>query len=169
MVGACEIQKAFSTGTNATVDGYEFPRMVKFMERWIRHGDWYPDIKLRLFRKDKGTCEGVEPHDRVRIDGTVQRLNGHLHHYTYDNISDMIQTLNRFSTIAADSAIAEGRYPRWSDLYFRPFYRFLKCFVIKHGFRDGFIGFIIAVTSAYGTFIKYAKLREHYFHKPNLD
>ncbi len=161
-----EILNEFKSGSHKEMNGYDFPRIVKFMGKWIRHGDWYPDTKLRLFRKDIGRCEGVEPHDRVHIEGPVKRLHGHLHHFTYDDITDMIDTLNRFSTIAADGAAKINRMPRWSDLYFRPFYRFIKCFIVKHGFRDGFIGFIIAVTSAYGTFIKYAKLREHYFRNP---
>ena len=156
-----EILHEFNSGANKDVGGYEFPRLVKFLGKWIYHGDWYPDMKLRLFRKDVGICEGVEPHDRVRVEGEVRRLQGHLHHYTYDDIADMVNTLNRFSSIASDVRFEKHQHPGWTDFLFRPFYRFIKCYFIKSGYKDGFIGMLIAVTAAYSTFIKYAKLREH--------
>ena len=74
------------------VAGYRFPRMVHYLGKWIRHGEWYPDIKLRLFRKDRGHSEGQEPHDRVVVDGLVKTLRAPLYHFTYDNLADHIRT-----------------------------------------------------------------------------
>jgi glycosyltransferase involved in cell wall biosynthesis len=157
-----EILDEFESGRNTDFDGYEFPRMVFYMGKWIRHGEWYPDLKMRLFRKDRGTCAGSEPHDRTTVPGEVRRLKGHLYHYTYDNLRDQIKTLNDFSTITARTMFKTGKKFSWSDLFFRPPIRFFKAFFLKRGFMDGMLGWVIAVISAYGVFLKYAKLYELY-------
>lgn len=138
--------------------GYAFPRMVNFLGKWIKHGDWYPDIKLRLFKKDRGKCAGVEPHDQVIVDGKVKRLNGDLFHYTYENIDDHIAAVNKYSTLTAEGWFKQGKRCRMSDLVFRPPLRFLRCYLLRMGFLDGLQGLIVATTVAYGVFVKYAKL-----------
>jgi len=155
-----QILGEFENGNNRNYVGYEFPRKVFFLGTWITHGEWWPDIKMRLFRKDKGVCTGQEPHDHVIVTGPVKRLSGCLHHYTYDDISDQIYTLNRFSSIAAASMRDEGRRFSVIDLLFRPFFRFLKGYIFKRGFLDGYRGLIIAIMSSIGVFYKYAKLWE---------
>ncbi len=157
-----EIEEEFTSGSNRNYAGYMFPRMVFYLGRWIRHGEWYPDIKLRLFRKDKGTCAGHEPHDRTTVDGEVKLLKGQLHHYTYEDIFDQIKTMNQFSTIAARS-MRSGGYPfLWRDLLLRPGWRLFKALILKRGILDGIRGIIIAMCSAFGVFMKYAKLMESY-------
>lgn len=154
-----EIEQEFDRGPG-DVAGYRFPRMVHYLGKWIRHGEWYPDIKLRLFRKDRGHSEGQEPHDRVIVDGPVRTLRSPLYHFTYDNLADHIHTLNRFSSISAGEKFARGEAFRWSDLIFRPPWRFFKSYFVRRGFLDGPQGFIIALMTAFGVFIKYAKLME---------
>ncbi len=154
-----EIQREFDSGANTKVDGYDFPRMVFYMGKWIRHGEWYPDIKMRLFRKDRGICGGREPHDRTSVPGAVKHLSGHLHHYTYENLHDQIKTMNDFSSISSRSAGDERPF-RWIDLLFRPPLRFFKAYIIKRGFMDGSRGWIIACAAAFGVFLKYAKMLE---------
>jgi hypothetical protein len=134
--------------------------MVYFLGRWIRHGDWYPDAKLRLFRREKGRCEGREPHDRTNVDGPVRRLKNPLYHYTYVDIADQIATLNRFTTITAESQFHDGRGFHYTDVVFRPLHRFFHCYVLKRGFLDGLAGLLIATTVSYAVFAKYAKLWE---------
>ena len=156
-----EITAVFEEGVQDDVDGFDFPRQVWFLNRWIRHGDWYPDTKLRLFRRAKGECCGVEPHERIRIPGKTRHLRSPLFHYTYTNISDQIATLNKFSSISAD--IQKGKFTFWkmlNGLLFRAPFRFVRCYVIRLGFMDGIPGLIIAVASSFGTFIKYAKMWE---------
>ncbi|MFO7534192.1 MAG: glycosyltransferase family 2 protein [Kiritimatiellia bacterium] len=161
-----EIRSEFESGSNREFAGYMFPRMVYYLGKWIRHGEWYPDIKLRLFRKDKGTCAGHEPHDRTTVDGAVKLLRGHLHHYTYEDIFDQIKTMNQFSSIAARSMHDAGYPFLWRDLLFRPGWRLFKALVLKRGIRDGIRGIIIAMCSGFGVFMKYAKLMELYLEKP---
>lgn len=154
-----EIEAEFAKGASA-IAGYNFPRMVHYLGKWIRHGEWYPDTKLRLFLKDRGHSAGQEPHDRVVVDGPTKTLRAPLHHFTYDDVADHINTLNRFSSITANEKFAQGQKFRWLDLTFRPAWRFIKSYIIKRGFLDGRQGFIIALMTAYGVFIKYAKLME---------
>lgn len=155
-----QILEEFESGRNREVDGYEFARMVRYMGRWIRHGEWYPDYKMRLFRKDRGICAGKEPHDRITVPGKVCRLTADLFHYTYANIHEQVETLNNFSSITARGKYKSGLPFRWRDLLFRPVYRFFKAWIIKRGCLDGPQGFIIAVCASFGVFIKYAKLME---------
>jgi glycosyltransferase involved in cell wall biosynthesis len=154
-----EIMGEFERGTGEHV-GYEFPRQVYYLGRWIRHGEWYPDVKLRLFKKAFGRTEGQEPHDKVVVNGLVKRLRNPVWHYTYDDIRDHIDTLNRFSTITAQQKFVEESPFRWYNLFFRPMFRFLKGYFLRGGFLDGVHGFMIALMSAYGAFLKYAKLWE---------
>lgn len=156
-----EIEQTFARGVPADVDGFDFPRQVWFLNRWIRHGDWYPDAKLRLFRRTRGRCCGTEPHERIDIVGKMGHMKAPLHHYTYDNISHQLNTLNRFSTISAEGP--SGKLSRGRVIFgmtARAPFRFFRCYIIKGGFMDGIPGLIIAVASAFGTFIKYAKLWE---------
>ena len=154
-----EILAHFERGHGKTV-GYEFPRQVYYLGRWIRHGEWYPDVKLRLFRKDCGRTEGQEPHDKVVVNGPVKRLRNAIWHYTYDDLRDHFETLNRFSTITAQQKFVQGGPFRWSDILLRPPLRFLRGYFLRLGLLDGAHGFIIALASAYGAYMKYAKLWE---------
>lgn len=151
-----EIINEFEAGTGGFV-AYEFPRLVYFLGKWIRHGEWYPDIKLRLFKRDFGRTEGTEPHDRVAVTGPVKRLKAPVYHYTYGEISDQLNTLNRFSSIGAQQRFVQDRRFLWLDLLFHPFFRFLKGYVLKRGFLDGTHGFLIAACCAFSAFAKYAK------------
>jgi len=141
-------------------DGYRFPRRVYYIGKWILHGEWYPDMKLRLFKKDKGRSVGVEPHDQVRVDGAVRTLRSPLWHYTYDDIRDHLETINRFSTISAQSKYEHGYRFRWVDFLFRPAFRFFKGYILKAGFLDGRRGLLIAIFSSVGVAVKYAKVWE---------
>jgi glycosyltransferase involved in cell wall biosynthesis len=140
--------------------GYEFPRLVHYLGRWIRHGAWYPDLKLRLFLKEHGYTGGVEPHDTVVLDGPVKRLPYPIWHYTYRDISDHINTMNRFSSISAQAMFESGRTFHWHDFLFRPAWRFFKGYFLRLGCMDGRRGLIIAIVNAFGVATKYAKLWE---------
>ncbi|OQC59969.1 MAG: SPBc2 prophage-derived glycosyltransferase SunS [Verrucomicrobia bacterium ADurb.Bin018] len=165
-----EIEAEFARGPGEIV-AYQFPRMVYYLGKWIRHGEWYPDIKLRLFLKDRGHSAGEEPHDRVVVDGPIKTLRFPLHHFTYDDVTDHLNTLNRFSTISAAQKYARGEKFRWRDLVFRPPWRLFKSLFIKRGILDGRQGLIIAVMTTFGVFIKYAKLMELWIkhHQPQGD
>lgn len=142
-----------------SVDAYAVPRLVFYLGRWIAHS-WYPDYKVRLFRRDKGKWGGINPHDKVVVDGKVERLKGDLLHYSYKDIAHHVNTMNSFTTISAREYSKLGKKAGPLDLIFKPAGMFLKKYLLKQGFRDGMPGFIIAVSSAYYVFLKYAKLWE---------
>ncbi len=141
-------------------DGFTVARRNHYMGRWIRHGGWYPDRKLRLFRKSRGRWRGANPHDRARVDGRVETLDGDLLHESYESIADHLRTIDSFTTIAAREKHGRGERARPFDLTLRPFAKFLHSYFIKAGFLDGFPGLVIAVTGSLYVFLKYAKLRE---------
>lgn len=140
--------------------GYRFPRKVFYLNKWICHGEWYPDIKLRFFLKDKGHSTGREPHDLVVVDGPVKTLKSPLYHYTYNNIREHLDTLGRFSAITAEEKFKEGERFHYTDWLVRPPWRFFKAYILKLGFLDGRRGFFIASLSAFAVLIKYAFLWE---------
>lgn len=142
------------------VDGYYIPRKSYFLGRWIRYGGWYPDYSIRLFRKDKGRFEQREVHESVRINGKTAKLKNHLEHYTYRNLSEYIQRMDRYSTLAAMEMIGEGRRSGPRNILFRPILTFFRMYILKQGFREGIYGLLISVLYSYYTFLKYAKLWE---------
>lgn len=159
-----EIQAEFSRGPGKHV-GYSFPRQVFFLGKWIRHGEWYPDVKLRLFHKEHGRTQGEEPHDHVIVSGPVKRLKHPIWHYTYDDVEDQMMTLNRFSSISARQKVIRDVPFKWWDLVFRPPFRFFRGFFLKRGFLDGARGLMIALLSATGVLVKYIKLWEFQLQK----
>ena len=154
-----EIERTFSRRVPEGVNGFNCPRLVRYLGRWIRHGDWYPDMKRRLFRKAYGECGGEEPHDRISVEGRVMDFVNPLNHYTYENISAQIRQIDRFSTISATTHAKHGA-PSYFTLCGHAIYRFFRCYFMKCGFLDGIPGLIVAVNVAFGTFVKYAKLWE---------
>jgi hypothetical protein len=142
------------------VDGFYIPRLVYYLGRWWWRG-WYPGHRLRLFRKPKVRWGGVNPHEKVLLRGQADRLRGNLYHYTYEDISDHLQTLNSLTEVAARETARRGRRSQVSHLVLHPFWRFLRFYFLRGGIRDGVPGFFVAVTSAFYVFLKYAKLWEH--------
>jgi glycosyltransferase involved in cell wall biosynthesis len=143
------------------IAGYRVPRLTWYLGRWIRHGGWYPDLKLRLFRKSRGRVAGEDPHEQVEVDGRTVDLRGDLVHYTYKNLSHQLKTIDFFSDIEAENFRKSGRRPGLLRMLFHPVVKFVETYVVKAGFLDGMPGFIISVATAFYVFMKYAKRWEH--------
>lgn len=137
--------------------GYRVNRATHHLGRWIRHGDFYPDWKLRLYRRSRATWVGRDPHGRVEVEGPLGSLEGELLHYSYRDLADQIERIQLFSSQAADALWRDGVPFRLRDLVWRPPARFLRSYALRGGFRDGVPGFVIAVASAFYVFLKYAK------------
>jgi len=140
--------------------GFSFPRQVFYLGKWIRHSGWYPDHKLRLFRKEKARWEGEYIHEKLVIQGKIERFKGSLHHFTYETIADHLDRINQFSKLGAQKLYAKKKKARLYHLVFLPFFRFIKSFIFRLGFLDGFAGLVISVLNSYAVFIRYAKLKE---------
>ncbi len=157
---AAAIEQVLVDAAASDVEGYEVNRATFHLGRWIRHGDFYPDWKLRLFRRSCGRYAGRDPHGRIEVDGPVARLPGELEHYSYRDLADQIARIQFFSSEAAAALERDGVRFRLRDLVLRPPARFLRSYLLRTGFRDGVPGFVIAGASAFYVFLKYAKLWE---------
>lgn len=142
-------------------DGYTVNRRNIYLGRWIRRGGWYPDRKVRLFRRARGRWGGVNPHDHVHVDGRVAHLDADLEHLSYDSIQDHLKTIDYFSTIAAGEKLSRGQRGLGLQLLLNPPFKFFKMYVLKLGFLDGWRGLIVAALGAFYVFLRYAKLWEH--------
>ncbi len=148
---------------NWTEDGYSVNRLTNYCGKWIRHCGWYPDTKIRLWDRSKGHWGGVNPHDHVVMDEPIRirHLSGDLLHYSYPTIRDHISQINSFSDIAARAAFEKGRQSNLAlDICLNPTLTFFKKYFLKLGLLDGYEGFVISISTAYGKFLKYIKLRE---------
>ena len=140
-------------------DGYTMPRLARYLGRWILHSGWYPDRKVRLYDRRKARWIGDFVHESVRVEGQIGHLKGSLLHYTCDTLSEHLRTMDRYTTLAAEEMVALGRKVRWQDLVLDPPWTFLRTYILKAGFLDGWEGLTIAYMSAFYNFLKYSKAR----------
>ncbi len=141
-------------------DGYRVRRSANYCGKWIRHGGWYPDIKLRLFDKSKGTWSDHLVHEEVVMaeGSTVDLLKGNLLHYSYYSITEHIVQSDRYSMLAAEELYCRGASFELLRMVVKPGFRFIRDYFFRLGFLDGFYGFVIAGITAHAVMIKYAKL-----------
>jgi len=139
---------------------YSMPRRVFYLGRWIKHSGWYPDRKIRLFRKSRARWVGDYVHEDLVVDGEVRKLEGDILHFTYRNISDHLARINAFTDLGAQKLYAQKKKCGLRHLLLVPPGRFIKSYILRRGFLDGFAGLVIAVLNGYGIFVRYAKLRE---------
>lgn len=145
---------------NGSCEGYNIPRKNFFGDKWIKHCGWYPDYNLRLYRKDKARFNERAVHEAVQIDGKVGCLKSPLKHYTYKNISDYLKRMDRYSTLAAEEMLKNGKTAGIADLILRPCFTFFKMLFLQKGFLEGYSGIVLSGLYSSYTFSKYAKLWE---------
>ena len=144
----------------AAPNGYEVSRLVFYRGRWIRHGDWYPDRLVRLFRREAARFRGGRVHEKLELPGAHPILPGHLHHFTYDHAADRARRRAVYAALWAQSAQEEGRRAApWSDPV-HALARLAKGFILKRGFLDGAVGWDVAWGNAQETALKYRLLRQ---------
>lgn len=153
-----ELQRVASGAARA--DGFSVPRRVFYLGRWHRWGGWYPDRKVRLFRKSAGRWGGVNPHDHVRLDGQVHPLRNDLLHFTYRDVEDHVSRINSYTSIAAKEKKARGTRGAYWRMLVHPPARFIRMYLLRLGLLDGKAGFVNAVLASFYVFLKYAKLWE---------
>lgn len=142
-------------------DGYYMPRLSNYCGKWIRHCGWYPDKKIRLFNRKKASWGGVNPHDKIIMEGETQlsHLKGDILHYTVTSIEEHIAQFNSFTTIGAKMAFGRGKRSTIFLIIFSPLFKFFKSYFIQKGFLDGYYGFIVCSISSFASFTKYVKLK----------
>ena len=148
--------------SNWEADSYKMNRLTNYCGKWIRHGSWYPDTKLRLAKKEKVTWGGENPHDKLvpKNDMKAIHIKGDILHYSYYSIAEHIVQQEKFSGIAAQAMFERGKKAPAYKLIINPLASIFKDLVMRVGFLDGPSGFTIARISAKSVFWKYSKLRK---------
>lgn len=160
---AASIHRFFERKDDLRHAGASMARRTWFLGRWIRHGDWYPDRKVRLFRREGSRWEadgGGQVHERLSLNGECAALTGDLLHYSFQNIRHYLVKHVEYSEAFLQAQQAKGR--RWSLLHtlFRPAWRFVRAYVLRRGFLDGFPGLWIALATAFFAFDRHARVYE---------
>lgn len=155
-----ELLASISNAATDEVTAFRMARENYFGSRWIKYCGWYPNYSTRLY--DRRRCSFIElsVHESLKYDGKTGTLSGNLKHFTYADINDYLSRMNRYSSLAADEVLKAGRQPGIAAVVFKPLFTFLKMYVIKRGFLEGFQGFQLSVLYSFYTFSKYAKARE---------
>jgi glycosyltransferase involved in cell wall biosynthesis len=157
-----EIRKELSNDNPSAISAFSIARKTYHSGRWIRHGGWYPNRLVRLFRKSCGKWAGDDIHEfwSVTDGGPVVNLQEHIIHYSFKSMSDQVERNNRYSSLGAVTLSKSGRNFSRFLICVKPPLKFLETYVLKLGFLDGFPGFFISVSAAYSVFLKWAKLWE---------
>ena len=144
-----------------TITGLWIPRKNHFLGRWIKHGGYWPDRKLRLFRRGAARFENRLVHEDVKLEGQAHELNGALLHHSYPTVSDYIEHMNRYSTLGAEMVVAKGPVHFTAiNLTLRPLATFIYNYLLRLGFLDGKPGFLLHVNHSIYVAWKYAKAWE---------
>jgi hypothetical protein len=157
-------------GPKETAVGFFVYRKNYFLARWIRHGGFWPDPKLRLFRRGAGRFENRAVHEDIQVDGITERISvGALIHHSYPTLSDYIDHMNRYSSLGAEMVVAKGKV-RFSfiNIVLRPIFTFVYNYFFRLGLLDGREGLLLHLYHAVYVSWKYAKAWELSRQKTNL-
>lgn len=154
------IRKFFRNGDAEWFNGCRFNRKVCFLGRWITHGDWYPDTKLRLVRREKARMGGNAAHDTVLVEGSVKHLRGDLLHDSFPTIQSYLNKIGPFADEFVMRQKEQGKHWTLSSNLLRPLWRFVRAYFLRLGFLDGFPGFWIAYSTSFAVFVRYSRKYE---------
>jgi len=152
-----EILAALDAGS--TAEGFLVPRLTWYLGKFVRHGTWYPDRKLRLFRKESSRWIGGSVHESLEVDGPVGALRNPILHYSFRTLADHHATIDRFTRLSALDLARRGRGGSIFRLFIHPPATFIKSYLLRFGFLDGWRGLVIAALSAKHSYLKYRRAR----------
>jgi glycosyltransferase involved in cell wall biosynthesis len=139
---------------------FRVPRVTWHLGRWVRSTDWYPDCQTRLYDRRAAQWSGRYVHEAMTVRGETGQLRGELQHYAYRDIADHLETIDRYTTLAARQMYESGRRASLWQIACHPPLAFLRNYVARGGFRDGAAGFIISALNSSYVLLKFAKLWE---------
>jgi glycosyltransferase involved in cell wall biosynthesis len=157
-----DVEYHINTILDGGFSGLWVPRKNQFLGRWLRHGGFWPDPKLRFFRRGSGRFENRAVHEDVRLDGKTGQIRyGSLIHHSYPMLSDYIEHMNRYSSLGAEMVVAKGKV-RFSviNIVVRPLATFVYNYLLRLGFLDGREGLLLHLYHAAYVSWKYAKAWE---------
>ncbi len=155
---ADEIRRILAT--EPVVAGYRIPRVTRYLGRWIRTTDWYPDYQLRLYDRRRGRWQGRHVHESVSVDGTIALLTGELEHHAYRDTAHHLEKMNAYAALAAKSLDEQQRKSSAFELVVHAPVAFFRNYILRGGFRDGTPGLIVSTLNAFYVFLKFARLWE---------
>ena len=155
---------AASGGSVAAIEprapGYRMARTSSYLGQWIRTTDWYPDYQLRLYDRRAGAWEPARVHESVHVAGEPALLAGEIEHYPYANVSDHLQRIDRYTSLAALDMRDRGRRAGPLALLGHPPAAFLRNYILRRGFQQGRAGLAVSLLNSYYVLLKYVKLLE---------
>ena len=140
-------------------NGYQMPRCNRFLGRWLRHGEGYPDWSLRLFRRSQGRWSEDVVHEKVIVQGVVGRLQGDLLHESAEDLPHYLEKQERYTTLQAEAMFKAGKRAGGLQMLLSPVLRFVKFYFFRLGFLDGRAGLVHIAIGCRNSYMKYAKLR----------
>jgi glycosyltransferase involved in cell wall biosynthesis len=156
-----ELQGAIKNALeNPSAGSFRFPRCNRFLGRYLKHGEGYPDWSLRLFDRRQARWSDDAVHEKVETETPVGELQGDLLHDSAESLSSYLTKQNRYTSLAADMALAAGKRATFGRLALSPIIRFIKFYFVRQGFRDGLPGLIHISIGCFNSFIKYSKMLE---------
>ncbi len=144
---------------NPPCAAYRFPRCTFYHGRWIRYGDWYPDCQTRLWRSGRADWGDKQLHETLTVDGETGDLKNDLRHFSMESLDHHLRKSITYSNLFARQRLENGRGVNLLELWFRPWWRFVRGYIFRRGFLDGWQGYVIARMVAHETFLRYAKVR----------
>lgn len=150
-----EIQSAMQRGQ---AEGYEIPRLSSFCGRYMHHSGWYPDYVLRLFRRGSGKFSDDLVHERVIVNGPITKLQQLLLHESFRDLEQLLAKINHYSTASAQMLHRKNRTASLKKAVGHALWAFFRSYFLRAGFLDGREGFMLAVSTAEGTYYRYLKL-----------
>lgn len=156
-----EMVSVFRNGSRRPLPAaFSFPRLSFFCGRWIRHGDWYPDRKVRLWQSGRAHWVGGSLHEKLVVEGAIGKLRGELLHYSMEDLDHYTRKSITVSNLFLNRELQCQHHTNLFELWFRPWWRFARSYFFRLGFLDGWQGYAIARMIAFETFLRYAKLHE---------
>lgn len=137
---------------------YRISRLSSYCGRLMRHSGWHPDPVVRLFRRNAARFSDDLVHERLLVEGVVGQIDGELLHYAFDNLEEVLNKVNHYSSAGAVMLQQRGRTASLGGAVLRGLWSFLRTYILRGGFLDGREGFMLAVSNAEGTYYRYLKL-----------
>lgn len=153
-----ELVKSILHSKNNLKGVYSMNRLNNYCGKWIKHGGWYPDVKVRLFPKEVVFWEGDGSHETLNSSSvSIEHLKGDLLHYTYQTKEQLASKTEKYASLAAATMKQKSKWSLFIKMLFSPVFRFIKMYFLKIGFLDGFAGFTIAKYASKEVYLKYYK------------
>lgn len=154
-------EEILSLSEDTEINGFYIPRKNIIFGKWIKHTGWYPDLQLRLFKKDKGKFDEKHVHEMLSVSGSVEQLQNHIYHLNYDNISHFLEkTINVYTISEANSNLKNGYEFSFKDIFIMPVSEFNRRFFVNQGYKDGMHGLVLSLLMGFYHFVIFLRLWE---------